>query len=629
MTNVPTCGFTNCDSSCRLIQREYKCLGSNTKTIVRKKVIFVGCTKCRSNELVWRCVECYSEMGKSIQKNNRLFKMVDVAILRFLSEFEWKSITSENIMQIARCNDSWFVNIKCNWITKDDNSQSLLWKHSCPSCYMHLFPIVPMALAPLGYLGYQPPKVTKVIRYRIQCPQIDAYGRKLDIMSVTVVVLVVQEVMTEDIEKQFLFRHVSELNHNGISNFVSVDNLIGNYDINIETDDWILLLGNSSTNMKVLSLMKKGSIEKYINSKSSNELRCLSTAFAKIAGNSLSEKLDDFSNTNRNNCSRQSKKNRIKGSIWSIALSTIRSSGPNGHAGGLQIDEIRNHLFSGRVTNGIPRTKTATIIVPYYCNRNSCLVTRIQPFYFTIKQKLSDDNFNCISTTPNCALPKSGYITTYNRFWNTISDNDFLKYYNIKERIAISLKKIITEEASNIINGCFILEKLVHLFPNLYQINENIYKTGIEKWNKIKDSVDDGNVDIMLDRLCNSGRLSMVNHGVCGHMDNYNGKSNREQCETLESKFTILLGDRIDDPNFASIKNANTNLGVIPTGGLGFPRYMVYSVCNPLSDLEFHQLTDVIHISGKNYIDSHRGCSVTINEQKQFFPYGAAVTRML
>jgi hypothetical protein len=58
----------------------------------------------------------------------------------------------------------------------------------------------------------------------------------------------------------------------------------------------------------VLSLKKKGALNKHINLNSSNEIRAVGLVFAKLAGNCLADKRADASNEQQNNCSRKSKK---------------------------------------------------------------------------------------------------------------------------------------------------------------------------------------------------------------------------------------------------------------------------------------------------------------------------------
>jgi hypothetical protein len=627
MVNVPSCGFTNCESSSHLRQRNFVCKGSNNNRGVRKQVVFIGCNSCRNSSTVWRCTQCYCSMSNVIQKNNLVHDMVDVPILQFLLYFEWMSVTSTNVLEIARDNKEYIFAQLCKW-NHNDESYVLIWKNHCPCCFGYLFPNIPMPLGRFGYVGYLSPNLSKVSRLRFQCSQIDAVNTKWCVTSVTIVIIVLQPVMTTEVEKHFQYRSSNELNDCGINDFVSVEKLIYNYDLIVEDGDWILLLGNTESEMQVLSMKKKGALNKHINLNSSNEIRSVSSVFAKIAGNCLPDKRADPSNEQQNNCSRKSRKNRIIKDLYNIALSTNRSSGPNGNASGMLMENIRCDIFSGKINNCVPRSSIATVLVPYYANRNSHLVTRVQPFYFGVKSNIVNDNVtNYVVSPPNCAIPKFGFIVCYKRFWHSLLDKYILEYYNIERRKAMIVQNIVVEESTNLVNGCYILEKLVHLFPENYKLNEATYKFGIEKWLKIVESVSDGNLSSMIEELCQFGRLSFVIQGVSGHCDNYDGKVKTDSnCETLESKFTILLGNKIIDDSCVS---ANKNEGIIPTGGLGFPRYMVYSMCNPMSDLEYHQLTSVIHLSGINSLKTHRGCSLVMNGEQQIYPYGAAITRMI
>jgi hypothetical protein len=627
MVYVPSCGFTNCESSTQLRQRNLVCKGSNNNRGVRKQVVFIGCNSCTKNSTVWRCTQCYSEMSNAIKLNNRVHDMVDIPILQFLLFFEWRSVTSTNVLDFANDSKDYLFTQSCKWIPKED-SFVFIWKNHCPCCYCYLFPTIPMPFGKFGYESYQSPRLSKVSRLRFQCSQIDAVNKKWSVTSITIVIIVLQPVMTPDVEKHFQYRNSNELNDSGINEFISVEKLIYNYDLIVEDSEWILLLGNTESEMQVLSLKKKGALNKHINLDSSNEIRAVSSIFAKIASNCLPDKRADTTNVQQNNCSRKSKKNRIIKDLYNIALNTNRSSGPNGNASGMQIDDIRCDIFSGKVNNCVPRSSIATVLVPYYANKNSHLVTRVQPFYCGVKSNNINDNIiNYVVSPPNCAIPKLGFIVSYQRFWHSLLDELFLKYYQIERRKATIVQNIVVEECTNLVNGCYILEKLVHLFPDIYKLNEATYKNGIDKWKKIVENDSNGNISLMIESLCQLGRLSFVIQGVSGHCDNYDGKVTTDSnCETLESKFTILLGNKKIDESGVS---GNENVGIIPTGGLGYPRYMVYSMCNPMSDLEYHQLTKVIHLSGINTLKTHRGCSVVMNGEKHIYPYGAAMTRMI
>jgi hypothetical protein len=95
-----------------------------------------------------------------------------------------------------------------------------------------------MPLGKFGNVSYQSPRLSKVSRLRFQCSQIDGVNKKWCVTSITIVIIVLQPVLTPDVEKHFQYRNSNELNDSGINEFVSViEKLINNYDLIIEDSE--------------------------------------------------------------------------------------------------------------------------------------------------------------------------------------------------------------------------------------------------------------------------------------------------------------------------------------------------------------------------------------------------------
>jgi hypothetical protein len=642
--NVPTCGFTNAQSSKHRVTRGILCLATSTCTVTRRTQIFIGCFNCNKSSPIWRCNYCYSKFATKIN-NDKLYKcMVTIDVLQFMLSFNWMSIKQENIPHLAETHDQWFRLIKPNWqpAKEGNNNFCLVWKDCCPCCYKFSFEKQIDNLMQGTILEqFLPHKFPRIYRHRFQCMELNENKLTFQKETNTVVVVILNPVLTKELEEKFRYRSSDELIMNP---FLSIeDDIIANYDFELQDHDWLLVLGNQNhgssvkENMNVLSLKRIGVLNKYVNLDSGNIMKNISKTIATIAANSLPEKRSDKLNIQNNNCSRILKKNILNvrkqtGDITSVALTTLRSGGPQGNAGGMNMDELSEKLFSGKVLKGIPRTITGTIIVPYYVSQNNLLVNRLQPFYVSVKEKPAEEM--TIVSPPNCAIPQYGYIAEYDKFWNSFENNEFIRYNKISKQHLNKVKLIIQAEACNLVNGCYVLKELCNLFPDRYIIEKQIYNVGIQKFQEInKDACND--TKTCIDNLSRTGRLSMVNYRVCGHSDNYTGKANQNnvvemnKCETLESKFVIPLGAQCKNNDVSYINIYEKDRKIIPTGCLGYPMYMVHTNCKPLCDIEYHHLTNIIHLVGNNCNSTHRGCVVTMDGEKILFPFGASVTRMI
>jgi hypothetical protein len=100
---------------------------------------------------------------------------------------------------------------------------------------------------------------------------------------------------------------------------------------------------------------------------------------------------------------------------------------------------------------------------------------------------------------------------------------------------------------------------------------------------------------------------------VKGHRDNYNGQANQCTDEfSIESKYVITLGKGsvvIGESPFCSSKSKP-----VPAGCLVYPKYKIYTHCLALNDLEYHYLTDIVHLVGRNTDLMYRGCIVPLPE---------------
>ena len=87
--------------------------------------------------------------------------------------------------------------------------------------------------------------------------------------------------------------------------------------------------------------------------------------------------------------------------------------------------------------------------------------------------------------------------------------------------------------------------------------------------------------------LLNDGRLSMVLESTGGHCDNFTGASNIEFDDSvIESKITLMSGKV---HKFHKGKSSDNFVHVaLPLGSLAYPRYGVFTNCNPVSDIECH-----------------------------------------
>jgi len=619
MTSVsgpPSCSFTKKSSSTHHKLETGVCDGASKQKPKRRKAVFIGCKNCSDNEnIMWRCSSCYMLFRNKIEQN--ICKSNCHPVIKALLMIEWSAINWKNVNEFQKKFEEYFILEKCKWL---NNTNALVWRTCCPCCYDYRFERVDKV-----WNIPNPNLLLCHMKSFIHYPQFNVKtinpisGESNGFEMKQLVIVEFNSVLSINIENNYVYHYLQQ--HD--MKYTNVETLIINrYNIEFKTGDWLLVLGNvpeherteSRTQHSVLSLKCFGALTSVVDCSNINEIQRSSKLVAEISHLSTGEKRDIHDTAKRK------KQKMWQDGIFSATFSVHRQSGPYGNMSEVLLSTIRNKLHSGQVQNGIARTKYATILIPATPNRNMKLVTKVVPYYVSLR------NEHCkVVCPPKTALPQYGWIHSSENFVNMVHNKKTLTEVGIVKSDAMLVYQVLCAEVCTLITGCFLLENLSHEYCLL--LNENVYSSGINLYNDIVKK--DTTSKQKLRELCGNGRLSSVFSRTAGHTDSYTGASPKDECVGLESKLVLALGPIELCSDNKNDMSTSSN-GTVPMGCLGFPKFKIYSNCCPMQDVELHYLPFVVHATGENVKEpSHRGTFMKVNEKTYLVPFGGSITRMI
>jgi hypothetical protein len=416
--------------------------------------------------------------------------------------------------------------------------------------------------------------------------------------------MVVHEIMSEEEEQKFLYNHLTNDN----CKYTSADYEINSFRGSEYNDVSITLVLGKVINCPAFRMLSC----KFNNHYNSSIPSCNVSARER-----LSKNINFISRMSLPDCRDPTNPNRIlnvnctsKGKVLLPPYRTNRTNGIYGMGNNKNIVGLRTTLCSGRVMNSIPKMANGTIIVPYYKNDKSDMITNIVPYYVgvtSITPTVTKPKFN--------APPSKGSIFFTKRYFEILSNEAILRKGTIKNHEREKQSKITTDLILASYNTALLLKHLNEHHKSIFNFNENIYSDTIQ-------IIDDNNED-----LVDNGRLSLVMEPAAGHIDNYDGKVHGRKLY-IESKMTLSIGIKQDLDMPKNATNYVNNF--VPAGSLAYPRFGIYTNCSPLYDIECHSLHDTVHIQNNQINPNHRGSLVSnfFNNSPVHYYYeeGVAVT---
>jgi len=593
----PVCAFTGKHSARNRCLRIGVCSGADEKESTRRKQIYVGCKRCVGEKnIMWRCAPCYAEYSHAIIKKNAIIN----EIMNTLFSIDWSNLSKvkalNNSIDLPK-NIIWII---CPW---DSFQISLLWKHECPSCYELALPTGNVLSIPnsmkANILGPRI-KMCRIINLRSRI-HICKYTNRLIEKTVRIGVVMLEPIMDVKSENDYIYKQLGD-NHNGYCSIEHMFKCILKRDY--EYLDWLLTLVPSGENPNynaILSLKKLNAFSTIFDKGSTTDRETVSANLLKCTRLIVEEVKD-------NSYSRKNNNNMIKKNINQSKYRVGRSSGPYGTINGITISKLRQIYSSGNISNSIPRNVIGTIIVPYYNNEKSSLITKIIPYYSSV------NSINHHVTKPkHNAPPRKGWISTYKKLHNF--------FFKKQERFLVKQQTVdvIQEESRLLLSSALILRELHNNCANLFLQTDTFMNT----LNYYGSCINEDIVD--LTQLYQMGRISTVIEATSGHKDNYIGLGRKKTPSILQSKVTLCLG------NSTTKSNESVGLcGSVPIGALAYPRYQIYTNCNPMEEVEIHSLQNIVHVS-RGFQDTNYRGSLSIskcNNLNKLYMNGCCITHI-
>jgi hypothetical protein len=231
-------------------------------------------------------------------------------------------------------------------------------------------------------------------------------------------------------------------------------------------------------------------------------------------------------------------------------------------------------ICSGEVVNSIPKSYYGTIIIPYYKDEKSALVTKIVPYYVAV-----DDPSCRVCKHPKTAPPVKGWNFSASQLVENVAN------CTIIDNGTNSNSRIVTKFIKAPYNAALLLKHLneelsigIGVDPETYNNTCDLILVAMTDNSKHSEEVMTEDLGSVLSK----GSISAVLEASGGHFDIYDGTKN----VYLESKITLAIGP----PKRWSFPKTDDNCinSVVPTGALAYPRFGIYTNCSPLYEIEVH-----------------------------------------
>jgi hypothetical protein len=315
-----------------------------------------------------------------------------------------------------------------------------------------------------------------------------------------------------------------------------------------------------------------------------------------------------------NTCATVNKKKLIKKKLLTSCLRVGRVSGPYGHAGGRELNELRILCCSQLVKNAMPRSKLGSIVVSYHAAGQKNTICELIPYYIGVKDKV------CRAVSPPFnAIPRLGWIV------NNKDVSTKLQQQNTNESLeSKTCTQVFKTEVASLFSGACILSGLFRRHPELHSGADSVHNMMALYDSVVKQTAPKSAMNGLLDL----GRCSVIIENTFGHLDSYQGKRTNEQLKSLQSKYVLKIGRK------SSLRlSGYLQDGTIPPGSLAYPRYKVYTICRAMKDVELHSLDNTVHFSSRFKQGPHcsRGgwFSNGISNELEYYADCCAMTRLV
>jgi hypothetical protein len=342
-----------------------------------------------------------------------------------------------------------------------DNSRGfvLRWKTSCPCCFNELIPEPNDGVTEEEFANLTP-KVTKETVILRDCPVLDDTTGQEVRKTIMVHVVTVKPVVSTATASKFKFRSSDGDEHRGYEVIIPPMPTVGSHDGLKGVDEVWQLVRTSESDSSALSFIRIGCLDSLFGEQTCEQTNPESNlAAARRIGTRLRQAASYREFNSRKAPATVDAAITRKG-LRASCLRVNRIGGPNGHAGGFFLQDVKAKVCSPFISHCIPRNPVGSVIA-WPVARGGC-ITEIIPFYLSVKMEKG----LAVTCPPHCAIPRHGFVSPGTRVLDEFQKDEDTRL--------LEFLRIFT---ATVYSGARILRQLGLCFPHLMTSEEAVLRT--------------------------------------------------------------------------------------------------------------------------------------------------------
>jgi hypothetical protein len=331
----------------------------------------------------------------------------------------------------------------------------LRWKTSCPCCFNELIPEPKVGVTEEEFANLAP-EVTKETVILRDCPVLDDSTGEEVRKTIMVHVVTVKPVVSTATAFKFKFRSCDGDEHRGYKVVIPPMPTVASHDGMNEVDEVWQLVRTSESDSSALSFIRIGCLDSLFGEQTNPK----SNLAAARRIDTLLRRAAPYRELNSRKAPATVDAAIDKKGLRASSLRVNRVGGPNGHAGGFFLQEVKAKVCSPFISHCIPRNPVGSVIT-WPMASGDC-ITEIIPFYLSVKM----DKGLAVTCPPHCAIPRHGYVSRGTRVLD--------EFQKDQDKRLLEFLRIFT---ATVYSGARILRQLGMCFPHLMTSEEAVLRT--------------------------------------------------------------------------------------------------------------------------------------------------------
>jgi hypothetical protein len=388
------------------------------------------------------------------QLANKDFPYKDTLVFVALLKAPWKRLNDARSVDEAALLIEPFSSVLEVLPLEDPRGFSLHWKTSCPCCFDDKITEPEVAVPEEEFASLRPMVTRQTVVLR-DCPILDDCTGEEVKKTIMVHVVTVQPVVSTATASKFKFRSCDGDEHRGYEIISPLTATAASHDGMDEVDEVWQLVRTSESDSSALSFIRIGCLDSLFGEQTNPQ----SGLEAARRIGTLLRRAAPYREVNSHKAPSTVDAAIQKKGLRGSCLRVNRVGGPNGHAGGFSLQELKAKVCSPFISGCIPRNPVGSVIAwPVGSGGRGGGVTEIIPFYVTVQM----ENGLKVMHPPHCAIPRHGFVSTGKRVLAEFHNEQDLRPLEVGRPVAFL--RIFT---ASVYSGARILCQLGQLHPLL------------------------------------------------------------------------------------------------------------------------------------------------------------------